>query len=141
MTATLYTARAATAVTISFGMAVLACLTACLPTAEFSWHGDSGSEHSRVSQASKMECCHDSDESPSTPSNGDQRHSPQTARCCPPEATMVQKHAASLLTIASCPSIAGSQFMGRRLSQTLVGPQLIWHSGRDTLLETQLLRI
>ena len=91
-----------------------------------------------------MDCCHH--ESPSGPANGDKRSPHDSVSCCPIDARVspTQKlnpaPSASSFESDAIPSVE-LLFAFTRYGQPLAFAQAFWHSGRDTLLKTRVLRI
>jgi hypothetical protein len=86
-----------------------------------------------------VDCCHRSD----NPSPAKRKKSSENASCCPLDATLIHKRDAPKLTVAASVGILFFDFhcMFHQVSRRSECPQTICQSGRDTLLETHLLRI
>jgi hypothetical protein len=130
----LHTFKACMATFFSLWIGVLACFMGCaLPTLADQHQSGSNVEH----------CCHTSSKSPAKPDGG--KSSSHGMSCCPLEVTVAAKWNAATLSVAlaqhfiltSTPSdLATTWFY-----HTVEFVPLVWHSGRDILLETHLLRI
>jgi hypothetical protein len=119
---------------VSLWIGVLACFMGCaLPTLADQRQSGSNVEH----------CCHSSSKSPVKPNDG--KSSSHGMSCCPLEVTVAAKWNAATLAVAppqhfvlaSNPSDLATTWFYH--SVEFGAP--VWHSGRDTLLETRLLRI
>ena len=134
-------AKATAAIAISVWMGLLACLAGCLPAfARGASPQISGKcDVAKQDQMANMECCHRTD----NPSHDKKKQSPENASCCPLDATLIQKGDAPRLAAAASVHVpfVDYHFALRQSSRRLESSQTIWHSGRDTLLETHLLRI
>jgi hypothetical protein len=150
MRLTFDTIKAGMATAVSLWMAVLACVMGCTQPVlassqqivDASATQRNSSDHGRPELMADMESCHDSGGNSPVPSND--RKSNTAVSCCPLEITVTQRWSASTLGIASAQDIAlppDLHFKLTRLSGLERVPQSISHSGRDTLLETHLLRI
>ena len=91
-----------------------------------------------------MENCHHSGgNSPAQPKDG-KPDSNGAVSCCPLEVTVIQKWDTTALGIAAARDFVPSpdfDLLVTRFSEPAELAPSIWHSGRDTLLETHLLRI
>jgi hypothetical protein len=91
-----------------------------------------------------MECCHSGGKSHSKPSDGKSAPSQQAMSCCPLEATVASKLGAATMDIAptqrSVPTLKLDLATTWFYHSVELAPP-VWHSGRDTLLATRLLRI
>jgi hypothetical protein len=148
----IHTLRAAVATGLSMWLAVLACLMGCAipsfaggaPVKASAAHENPDDQKSLDLMAGMENCPHHSGgNAPAKPNE------PKPARgggmsCCPVEVTVAAKPATVTLHIAPANdfvlapdfTVATNRFFH---SVEFVPP--VWHSGRDTLLETQLLRI
>jgi hypothetical protein len=150
-----HTFKAAMATLISLWMAVLACFMGCALPALTNAHAEHGSaiprnvadtlaEQGDSEPMPDMECCHHSGgTSPAKRSDGKPVPTGRMS-CCPLEITVTAKWDTPALSIAPAPDfVVASSFDLVKIpsydSVELV-PSL-WHSGRDTLLKTRLLRI
>jgi hypothetical protein len=144
--------KAGMAVAISFWIAVVSCVLGCAEPAlaglQANLQASSSANHAgRESHAGRMadkEDCHHSGGNPSVPVNGKKSGPSGAMSCCPFEITLAQKwDTAALLVNRSHGPIVSSDFSFRatRFSSSAESVSSIWHSGRDTLLETHLLRI
>jgi hypothetical protein len=140
------------ALVVSLWMAALACVMGCTQPLFASSQAiveAPASQRNSVNQTqpdlmADMESCHHSGSNSPAPSNDKKPPSNGTVSCCPLEITVTPKWSAPTPKIAPAQSIAlpsGFHFQLTRLSGLVELPQLISHSGRDTLLETHLLRI
>ena len=145
------TFRAAVAAGLSLWMAVLACLIGCtLPSfASFGLAGapsihQSSSEQGQPDLMAGMENCphHSGSNAPAKQNNGKPVRGGMS--CCPVEVTVAAKPDTVILHVARArdfvPESAFS-LMTVRFFHSVGFVPLSWRSGRDTLLETQLLRI
>jgi hypothetical protein len=146
-----HTFRAALATGISLWMAALACLMGCtLPNLANSGSIQSSSIHLNAADQTQpdamanMENCphHSGGNIPAKP-NGSKPSRGGAMSCCPLEVTVNSKPIPATLQIAPAPDfvLASNQNLAiiRFHSVEFVSP--VCHSGRDTLLETNLLRI
>jgi hypothetical protein len=152
MRSTFHIIEAGMATAVSLWMAVLACVMGCTqpvlassPTIlDVSSIKKSLSNHGSSDLMADMESCHHSGGNSSAPPS-DRKSAPNGAlSCCPFEVTLKQKWDATKLGIARTLEFApssGFHFKLLRFSSLAEFPQPISHSGRDTLLETHLLRI
>jgi hypothetical protein len=91
-----------------------------------------------------MESCHHSGSNSSVPPSDRKPASNGALSCCPLEITLNQKWSASKLGIARSVILApssGFQFEVTLSSSHVEFLRPVWHSGRDTLLKMNLLRI
>jgi hypothetical protein len=147
-----HTFRAAVASGISLWMAVLACLIGCtLPS--FANTGlikassicqNSAGQSQPDLMASMGNCPHHSgNNAPVKQNHGKPVRSGGTS-CCPVEVTVASKPDTVILHVAVARDfVLESDFnlMAVRFFYSIEFAPLVWRSGRDTLLETQLLRI
>lgn len=147
-----HTLKAGTATAVSLWMAALACFMGCTqpvfagsPTIlEASSIQKNSPEHSPSELMADMESCHHSGGNSSVPPSDRKPASNGALSCCPLEITVNQKWSATKLAIARSVVLAppsGFHFEVTRFSSLVEFPRPISHSGRDTLLETHLLRI
>jgi hypothetical protein len=147
-----HTFRAVVAAGLSLWLAVLACLVGCtVPILASSGSMNAASiqenagEPSQSALMANMENCthHSSGNAPAKPN--DPKHVPGgRMSCCPVEVTVTSKpdtatqrvEPASDFVLESDFSLVKIQFFH---SVEFVPP--VWHSGRDTILETHLLRV
>lgn len=147
-----HTLRAVLATGVSLWMAVLACLMGCTvpilatpgatkaPTA----HENSAEQNQPDLMADMPNCPHHSAGNAPAKPNQSAPVRGGGMSCCPVEVTVTPKPAAVTLHIAPASDfVLASDFTLAIIrnfhSVEFVPP--VWHSGRDTLLETQLLRI
>ena len=126
------TPRRFVATIISIWMAVLACFMGCtLPTLL---------TLAQTGSIAKLESCHHHSKAPGKPSDG---KSGGPMSCCPFEITVASKPDAASLVIAPANLVLASFFvLPQELSrQPLELTYSVYHGGRDTLLQTRLLRI
>ncbi len=146
--------KAGMATVISLWMAVLACFMGCTQPVlassqaivEASANQRNSVNHSQSEQMADMENCHHSGSNSPAPSNDRKPPSNGAVSCCPLEITVIQKWNTPTPEIDSAQVIARpSDFHFHLHLARLSGPvelsQSISHTGRDTLLETHLLRI
>jgi hypothetical protein len=152
MRATLQILKAGTATGVSLWMAVLACLMGCtqpvlasspaIVNASSSREDSAG--HSQSGLMADMENCHHTSGDSSVPPNDRKPASNGPVSCCPLEITVTQKWDTTKLGIAPARDFVPSadfHFEAGRFSGPVELAESIWRSGRDTLLETHLLRI
>jgi hypothetical protein len=150
MRLTLHTIKAGMATAVSLWMAALACVMGCTQPVlassqqivDASATQRNSSDHGWPDLMADMESCqHSGSNSPAPPND----KKPNTAvSCCPLEITITPKWSAPTPGAASPPDIAlppEFRFQPTRHSSLVELSQPIPHSGRDTLLETHLLRI
>ena len=147
------TFRAALATGLSLWMAVLACLIGCtLPS--FAKSGvvsasavrENSPEQSQSDLMTNMENCphHSGGNAPAKQNKGEPVPRGGAMSCCPVEVTVASKPNAIIPHVARTHDFAPeSDFssMTVRFFHPLEVVALSWRGGRDTLLETQLLRI
>ena len=133
--------KATLAIGVSLGMALLTCLSGCWIGAGFSDYGRRASLHEHLNKAANMECCDAPSGGNSPAKNNKQQHHPtQIASCCPPEAVLSQTQiAAPLVTLSS--SLFATSPMPALFYERSEAREGYSQSGRETLLETHLLRI
>jgi hypothetical protein len=144
--------RAVVATGVSLWMAVLACLVGCtVPVLASS--GASNSPSLRENSAGQSQpdlmadmpnCPHHSGDNAPAKSNEPKPVRGGGMSCCPVEVTVTSKPDTVTLQVAPASDfvLAGNFTLATIRffhSAEFVSP--VWHSGRDTLLETQLLRI
>lgn len=148
-----HTFRAAMTTGISVWMAAPACLVGCtLPSLANSYSTyassairENSTEQSQPDLMAGMENCphHSGGNSPAKP------HDRKPVRgggmsCCPVEVTVASKPDTTTLHIAPAPDFVLESHSSLVAMQFFHPPEFVppvWHSGRDTLLETHLLRI
>jgi hypothetical protein len=139
------TPKAFLAVAITLWLSVLACATGCMQPmfAGSDKNTVASANHDAIHQMADMENCHHSSGSPSAPT--DQKRAPSNGTsCCPLETTVVQKWDSSAQKIelahhVSLP-VEPDLLVVRYYTAAEITPPVV-HRGRDTLLETHLLRI
>lgn len=152
MRSTLQILKAGTATGVSLWMGVLACLMGCtqpaLASSSAIVYASSGREHSANHSQSglmaDMENCHHSSGNSSAPPNDRKPASNGPVSCCPLEITVTAKWDTTKLGIAPARDFVPSSdfhFEAARFSGPVEFAESLWHSGRDILLETHLLRI
>ena len=121
---------------ISLWVAVLACFMGCaLPVLADQHH---------PGPMANMDCCHSGGKSPEKPTNGKSAPNQHGMSCCPLEVTVASKLDAATTAIAPPQYfvLASNLILATvQLHYSLELVPIVWHSGRDTLLETRLLRI
>jgi hypothetical protein len=147
-----YSFRAVLATGVSLWMAVLACLMGCtVPILASSgpykapWARESSAEQNQPDTMADMPNCphHSRGTVPAKPNGGKPVRGGEMS-CCPVEVTVTSKPDTITLHIAPASNfVLASEFTLATIrifhSAQFVPP--VWHSGRDKLLETQLLRI
>jgi hypothetical protein len=132
----LHSLKVGLATIISLWMAVLACFMGCtLPAL-----ANSRSTHG--SPMADMENCHHSGgKAPANPAN--RKPVPGGAMsCCPLEITLAPRPDTATLAISPTQDFPPSfRLLTVRLYSSVELVPSVWHSGRDTLLKTLLLRI
>jgi len=151
MRLTLHTMKAGMATALSLWLAVLACVMGCTlpvlansPVAVASSDRENTANHSHSGLMADMESCHHSAGNSSLPPGDQQPASNGAVSCCPLEITVTQKWDIAKLRIAPATDFALSSefhFWITRFSSTAEFAPSILHNGRDTLLESHLLRI
>jgi hypothetical protein len=146
--------RAALSTAVSLWIAGFACVTGCTQlvfasaetTAQMS-SGETNSEtqsHADLTGDMEAPCHHHSSGGPSAPTGQQHPASHTAVSCCPLEATFTKKphptaplvgSALAVIPVVSLHSAPAS------VSVIAVYYEALWHSGRDTLLQTNLLRI
>jgi len=151
MRSSLHTMKVGMAAALSLWLAVLACVMGCtLPVLANSQVAPASStqkdsaDRSQSGLMAEMENCHHSDSISSVPPGNKQPASNGAVSCCPLQITVTRKWDVAKLRIAPAPDFALSSdfhFEIARFSSPAEFAPSISHSGRDTLLETHLLRI
>jgi hypothetical protein len=152
MRSTFHIVKAGMATAVSLWIAVLACVMGCTQPVltssprilDASSTQNSPANHSSSELMADMESCHHSGGNSSVPPSDRKPASNGALSCCPLEITVTRKWDASKLGIARTLEFAPSSsfhFEVTLFSSLAEFPQPVWHSGRDTLLETHLLRI
>jgi len=151
MHSTLYTMKAGIATALSLWIAVLACVMGCTlpvlansPGAAASSTQENSANHIHSGLMPDMETCRHSGGNSSVPPGDKKPASNGALSCCPLEITVTQKWDVSKLRIAPAPDFALSSdfpFEITRFSSPAEFAPVISHSGRETLLESRLLRI
>jgi hypothetical protein len=152
MRLTLHTMKAVLAVAVSLWMADLVCVMGCTQTAPASSPriGDTSSSEKKATPRSETALledvpnCHHTGDNSSVPPNDRKPVSEAPGSCCPLEVTVIQKSNTMGLKTVTMRDLALSadfHFGVARFSGRSEFVPSISHSGRDTLLETQLLRI
>ncbi len=145
--------RALMATGLSLWLAVLACLMGCtLPNlasagsvkASSACHG-SREQKSKDLMAGMQNCPHHHfDGSAPAKPNGDEPVHSGNMPCCPVEVTVAAKPNMAKLGIALPRNFVlhtSADLVTTRVYHAAESVPSVWHSGRDTLLETHLLRI
>ena len=143
-------AKQALAIALSLWMAVLACVLGCLqpalahPVTSEQALTKTGSIHQGHALLHEMDCCHR--ESPSAPA--DKQHSPaqDSISCCPLDARVtptpqLNPPVTEIAFQADTVSSGEFHFAFALFCDPATLTHVFWHSGRDTLLHTHLLRI
>jgi hypothetical protein len=149
---TLHAVKAGVATVVSLAMAALGCLMGCMQPAASNTGRDSdtpagwiiSADASQSMPMAEGETCHQSGgNSPASPT-GRRPASNGPLSCCPLEVTVIQRWDATELCVVPPQDFAPSShflFAPARFIGPAEFAQPLLHSGRDTLLETQLLRI
>jgi hypothetical protein len=144
--------RAAVASAVSLWMAVLACLVGCtIPSLASSGAGtapsvrENSAEQTQPDVMADMPNCphHSGGNIPAKPSEPRPVHGGGMS-CCPVEVTVTSKPDAVTLHVAPASNFVLAPDFTLATIQLFHSVELVppvWHSGRDTLLETHLLRI
>jgi hypothetical protein len=146
--------RAALSIAVSLWIAGFACITGCtqlvLASAETqpqisSGEGDSGSQgHTDLTGDVEAPCHHHSAGGRSVPAGKGHAASHTGVSCCPLEVTLTQKPHPTALRGGSALAVVPAVFLNSvpaSGSVVTVYHEALRHSGRDTLLQTNLLRI
>jgi hypothetical protein len=152
MRLTMHTLKAALATAISLWLAVLACVMGCtqpaLANSQSAAAASSPQEnfvgHHHFGLMADMESCHHSDGNSSAPPGDRKSPSNGALSCCPLEITLAPKWSALKQGIAPGPDFvppSGFHFEIARFSSPAEFAPPLSHNGRDTLLESHLLRI
>jgi hypothetical protein len=135
--------KAGMATVVSLWMAVLACALGCQQQT-FPTIADASAGQSQLRLMINMENCHHSGgPSPAQPKDG-KPNSNNGVSCCPLEVTLIQKWDTTALGIALAHDFVPSSdfdLLVPRFSEPVEFAPPILRSGRDTLLQTHLLRI
>ena len=149
---TLHTVKAAAATVVSLSMAALGCLIGCMqPAASSSGRGSEPSASWNISAdasqsmpMARPETCHQSGGNLPVSPTDKKPASNGPLSCCPLEVTVIQKWETTGPSLAPPRDFSPSShfpFVPARFWSTLKSAPLLLHGGRDTLLETKLLRI
>lgn len=152
MRLTLHTIKAVLAVAVSLWMADQVCVMGCTQSApasspritDSSSSQKTATHHSEQALLEDVPNCHHTGDNPSLPPSERKPASNAPASCCPLEATVIQKsNTVGLRTVTMRDFVLSSDFdFGvARFSGRSEFVRSISHSGRDTLLETYILRI
>jgi len=151
MRSTLHTMKAGLATALSLWLAVLACVMGCTLPVLANSQVDAASStqqnspsHSHSGLMADMENCHHSGGNSSVPPGDKKPASNGAVSCCPLEITLTQKWDSAALRIAPAPDFALSSYFHleiTRFSSPAEFAPSISHNGRETLLESHLLRI
>jgi hypothetical protein len=144
--------KAGTAVGISLWIAVVACVIGCtLPviaesqaSVDASSRATSAATSKQAGLMAEMENCHHSGGDPTVPTDGKKPGPNGAVSCCPLEVTLTQKWDTSAARVDLSHDFAVSidfNFAATRVSSGVESAPSLWHGGRETLLETHLLRI
>jgi hypothetical protein len=146
--------KAVFSLAVSLWIAGFACITGCtqlvLASAETQaqispGEGDSGSQnHADFAGDVEAPCHHHSAGGRSVPAGKDHPASHAGVSCCPLEVTLTQKPRPTALRGGSALAVVPAVFLNSVPASGSVLPvysEALWHSGRDTLLQTNLLRI
>jgi hypothetical protein len=136
MRPSLHTFKACMATFVSLWIGVLACFMGCaLPAL--------ADQRQSGPMTNVEHCCHSSSKSPVRPSDG--KSSPiHGMSCCPLEVTVAAKWDAATMRVALPQHFILASNLDLATTWFYYSVEIVsrvWHSGRDTLLETQLLRI
>jgi hypothetical protein len=152
MRSTFRTLKAGMATAVSLWMAALACIMGCTQPVlasspavlDASSIQKNSASHDSSELMADMESCHHSGGNSSVPPSDRKPASNGALSCCPLEITVNQKWDTTKMGIARSVVLAPSSgflFEVTRFSSLTEFPRPVWHSGRDTLLKTLLLRI
>jgi hypothetical protein len=144
------TFRAGVAAGLSLWMAVLACFVGCTLPAFAKPESSSASVQEPLAHPTQadlmadMENCphhHSEGDAPAKPNGGKPVHGGAMS-CCPLEITVNQKWTPTALGIVPHVVLMQSNVsLTVQFHSAMEFESPVWHSGRDTLLETRLLRI
>jgi len=144
MRSTSHIVKAGTAVGVSLWIAVVACVMGCTLPAITGSQASVATNHGRTGLMADMEGCHHSSGQPSAPGK-DKKPAPVGAvSCCPVEITLTQKWNPEATRAAVSHDFvqpANFDLMDSGFSAMIETAPPIPRTGRDTLLETHLLRI
>jgi hypothetical protein len=152
MRLTLNSLRSVVAAGVSLWIGVLACVMGCALPAVAGRHdlarSQSDTSHSEASPMAGMENCphHSGSTIPGKPADGKSPGGSMPGRmsCCPPEVTVAPKahySAPAIVVVASFVVASPLQLVASWFSSFVEFVPPVIHSGRDTLLQTRLLRI
>ena len=144
MHSTWHIVKAGTAVGVSLWIAVVACVMGCtLPAIKGSQAGVA-TNGGQTGLMADMEGCHHASGHSSAPGKDRKPVSNGAVSCCPLEITLIQKWNPKATRAAISHDFvrpANFDFIDSGLSAFVEANPSPGHSGRDTLLETHLLRI
>lgn len=144
MRSTWHIVKVGTAIGVSLWIAVVACVMGCTLPAIRGSQASVATNHGRTGLMADMEGCHHSSGQPSAPGK-DKKPAPVGAvSCCPVEITLTQKWNPEATRAAVSHDFArpaNPELIDSGFSAVVETAAPIPHTGRDTLLETHLLRI
>ena len=144
MRSTWHIVKVGTAVGVSLWIAVVACIMGCTLPAITGSQATVETNHGHAGLMADTEGCHHSGGHPSAPGK-DKKPVPNGAvSCCPGEITLTQEWNPEATRAAALHDFVqpeNFQLIDSCFSAFVETNPSFWHTGRDTLLETHLLRI
>jgi|SRR5882724_3610361 len=144
MRSTWHIVKAGTAVGVSLWIAVVACVMGCTLPAIAGSQANVAADGGRAGLMAEMEGCHHASGHSSVPGKDKKPVPNGVVSCCPVEITLIQKwNPEATRAAGSLPYVrpANFDFIDSDLSAFVETNPSTWHTGRDTLLGTHLLRI
>lgn len=144
MRLTWHIVKAGTAVGVSLWIAVVACVMGCALPAITGSQASVATNHGRTGLLADMEGCHHSSGRRQAPGKNKKPLPNSAVSCCPVEITLTQKWNPEATRAAVSHDFvqpANFSLMDSGFSAMIETALPIPHTGRDTLLETHLLRI
>lgn len=141
---TAFCLRPMTATALSLWPGILACVLGCAnaktasaSAPETQVSGISAAPCSARDDGAAESCCHN-------PAGGSEKHGRHSISCCPAETALIQKQnvvPSSLLHLSlivlALPDFRASSFVSTNATPS----SILWHAGRDILLQVHVLRI
>jgi len=141
---TWHNVKAGTAVGVSLWIAVVACVMGCTLPAITGSQASVATNHGRTGLMADMEGCHHSSGRRPAPGKDKKPFSNSAVSCCPVEITLTQKwnpEATRAAVLHDFVQPANFDLVASGFSVLIETAPPIPRTGRDTLLETHLLRI
>jgi hypothetical protein len=144
MQLTWHIVKAATAVAVSLWIAVVACVIGCTLPAITGSQASFATNHGRTGLMADMEGCHHLSGRRPAPGKDKEPVPNSAVSCCPVEITLTQRWNPETTRVAVSHDFvqpANFELIDSGFSAMIETAPPIPHTGRDTLLETHLLRI